>query len=314
MKTTITKAISLLLGLILLISILCGCALSEDVSGKIQSEEFFLENSDGTFTHGEIVVPSERGTIADTKIPLVVMSHGIYGSMNSGGARQLSEKLAESGIAAIRVDFNRCITKDPAIALAKDKSGRTNSYTISEMLESNDLAIHYAIDKYNADPDRIGLYGRSFGGRLTMAMGNESIGGFDYKSMFLIAPAGNEYALIHYFGGQKNWDKMRAKAQAEGFVQKNGLTFTPKWFEDYYRYNPALTGDGFDDKPVILYYNTKDTVVEPKTSLDCASAYSNIKIYKVITDDGHGYEMSYKHSKLKDEIMNRVVNFFSDTL
>lgn len=107
---------------------------------------------------------------------------------------------------------------------------------------------------------------------------------------------------------------MRAKAEDEGFCTKNGLKFTPEWFDDYYRYNPSLTGAGFGDKPVILYYNTKDTVVEPKTSLDCASAYSNIEIYKVTTDDGHGYEMSYKHSELKDEIMNSVVTFFGETL
>ena len=43
-------------------------------------------------------------------------------------------------------------------------------------------------------------------------------------------------------------------------------------------------------------------------------AYSNVKIYKVTTDDGHGYEMAYKDSKIKDEIMNRVVKFFSKNL
>jgi dienelactone hydrolase len=58
------------------------------------------------------------------------------------------------------------------------------------------------------DPDRIGVYGRSFGGRVAMIMGNESWGGIDYKAMALIAPAGNEYALIHYVGGQEEWDRI----------------------------------------------------------------------------------------------------------
>ena len=100
----------------------------------------------------------------------------------------------------------------------------------------------------------------------------------------------------------------------DGKVVRGRLTLTPKWFDDYYKYNPALTGDKFGDKPVMVYYNTKDTVVEPKTSLDCAHAYSNVAIYEVTTDDGHGYEMSYDHSEIKDEIMNRVVTFFEKNL
>ncbi|MCR5033894.1 MAG: hypothetical protein K6B42_00555 [Clostridia bacterium] len=290
----------------------CGDTSSNNDTSAIYdtvTEDFFLENEDGTYTYGEIVAPDIEGPY-----PLVSISHGIYGAINSGGARELSEMLAANGIAAVRVDFNRCLTDDPEEALAKDKSGRVNEYTISDMLESNMLAINYALDHYNADKDRIGVYGRSFGGRIAMVMGNESWGGIDYKAMALIAPAGNEYALIHYMGGQKKWDALRAAADRDGSVVRGKLTLTPKWFEDYYKFNPALTGDKFGDKPVMVYYNTKDTVVEPKTSLDCAHAYSNVSIYEVTTDDGHGYEMSYEHSAIKDEIMNRVVTFFTENL
>ena len=273
------------------------------------TEDFFLENADGTYTYCEIVAPD-----SEEPYPLVSISHGIYGAINSGGARELSEMLASNGVAAVRVDFNRCLTDDPDKALAKDKSGRTNEYTISDMLESNELAINYALDNYNVDKDRIGVYGRSFGGRVAMIMGNESWGGIDYKAMALIAPAGNEYALIHYMGGEKKWNELRAAAERDGKCVRGNLTLTPKWFEEYYEFNPALTGDKFGDKPVMVYYNTKDTVVEPKTSLDCAHAYSNVAIYEVTTDDGHGYEMSYEHSEIKDEIMDRVVTFFKDNL
>ena len=273
------------------------------------TEDFFLENADGTYTYCEIVAPD-----SEEPYPLVSISHGIYGAINSGGARELSEMLASNGVAAVRVDFNRCLTDDPDKALAKDKSGRTNEYTISDMLESNELAINYALDNYNVDKDRIGVYGRSFGGRVAMIMGNESWGGSDYKAMALIAPAGNEYALIHYMGGEKKWNELRAAAERDGKCVRGNLTLTPKWFEEYYEFNPALTGDKFGDKPVMVYYNTKDTVVEPKTSLDCAHAYSNVSIYEVTTDDGHGYEMSYEHSEIKDEIMDRVVTFFKDNL
>ena len=288
----------------------CGAnSASPDAAYDTVSEDFFLMNEDGTYTYGEIVAP-----VMEESFPLVSISHGIYGTINSGGAKQLSEMLASHGIAAVRVDFNRCLTNDPEEALAKDRSGRTNEYTLSDMLESNQLAIEYALDNYNIDENRLGVYGRSFGGRVAMIMGNESIGGIDYKAMALIAPAGNEYALIHYMGGQEEWDRIRAIVKKDGSYKRGNLVLTSQWFDEYYEMNPALTGEKFGDKPVMVYYNTKDTVVEPKTSLDCAHAYSNVAIYEVTTDDGHGYEMSYDHSEIKDEIMNRVVTFFEKNL
>ena len=282
---------------------------SVDIHDGIITEDVFLKNEDGTYTYCEIVAPD-----VEEPYPLVSISHGIYGTINSGGAKLLSNMLAEQGIAAVRVDFNRCLTDDPNQALAKDKSGRTNEYTLSDMLESNELAINYTIANYNVDKDRMGVYGRSFGGRVAMIMGNESWGGFDFKAMALIAPAGNEYALIHYMGGEKEWNRIRAAVEKDGSYKRGNLVLTSQWFDEYYEMNPALTGYKFGDKPVMVYYNTKDTVVEPKTSLDCAHAYSNVSIYEVTTDDGHGYEMSYKHSAIKDEIMDRVVNFFKDNL
>lgn len=293
---------------------LAGCGANSDSDSPdgaydTVSEDFFLMNEDGTYTYGEIVAP-----VMEDSFPLVSISHGIYGTINSGGAKQLSEMLASHGIAAVRVDFNRCLTNNPEEALAKDKSGRTNEYTLSDMLESNQLAIEYALNNYNIDEDRVGVYGRSFGGRVAMIMGNESIGGIDYKAMALIAPAGNEYALIHYMGGQKEWNRIRAIVEKDGSYKRGNLVLTSQWFDEYYEMNPALTGEKFGDKPVMVYYNTKDTVVEPKTSLDCAHAYSNVAIYEVTTDDGHGYEMSYDHSEIKDEIMNRVVTFFEENL
>lgn len=307
MLTTMLQRLKLPLCVLLCLAV-SGCF--GELSGSV-TEDFFLQNGDGTYTYGEITVPEN---FKDESCPLVVISHGIYGGMNSGGAKLLAENLSEKGIVSVRVDFNRCRSNDPEAALARDKSGRTNEYTLSDMLESNELAIDFAIDNYNADKERIGIYGRSFGGRVSMIMANEGTGDIDYKAMALIAPAGNEYALIHYVGGYDKWNAMRDEAVSSGFCERNGLRFTKEWFDDYYELNPSLTGYKFEKKPVLLYYNTKDTVVEPETSLECAHAYSNVEIHKVTTDDGHGYEMSYKHSKLKNDIMKRVTDFFAENL
>ena len=143
-----------------------------------------------------------------------------------------------------------------------------------------------------------------------MMLANENVGEVDFKAMTLIAPAGNGDAMIYYMGGQENWDDMKDIALCDGFCPKQSLELTYDWFTDFEEYDPSKTGYKFGEKPVLLYYNTLDTVVRPVTSLECASAYSNIEIIEVTTEDGHGYEMGYKESQLKEKIMSRIVEFF----
>ena len=63
---------------------------------------------------------------------------------------------------------------------------------------------------------------------------------------------------------------------------------------------------------MLLFYNTLDRVVYPDTSVRCAEAYRNHEIVEVTTKDGHGYEMGYRNSELKDKIMDRLVEFLAE--
>ena len=267
-----------------------------------QTDTFFLENDRGTYIYGELVMPE-----IDEPCPLVFIAHGFKGTRNSGGAKELSERLATAGIAAVRIDFNGY--KDDYL-----KAQRTNRYTLTDMQTDAVKTINYVIDNYNIDTERIGVYGRSMGGRVAMMLANEDVGNFDFKAMTLIAPAGDEEAMIYYMGGQEKWDDMKAVALKDGFCPKQSLELTYDWFTDFEEYDPSKTGYKFGDKPVMLYYNTLDTVVRPVTSLACAAAYENIQTFEVTTEDGHGYEMGYEKSELKDQIMTNVVDFFTEHL
>ena len=110
------------------------------------------------------------------------------------------------------------------------------------------------------------------------------------------------------------WDQMKDIALADGYCPKQSLELTYDWFTDFEEYDPSKTGYKFGDKPVMLYYNTLDTVVRPVTSLACAAAYENIQTFEVTTEDGHGYEMGYEKSELKDQIMTNIVDFFCEHL
>ena len=256
-----------------------------------------LANDDGTFTKAQIIIPDDY---KDVSYPLVTLSHGFRGTMDSAGGNYLAEDLATHGIATIRMDFSHYVSKTG--------SSQTNQYTTDTMISDVVKCIRYMAANYNVDTDRIGLYGRSWGGRVAMKMGNESSGGFDYKAMALVAPAGNDNALQYYMVG--GWNQMKAEAEKNGSVTHQGIVLTSDFFKEIESYDPCDYGYKFGDKPVLVIYNTLDHVVLPETSLECANAYKNVTKIKITSNGGHGYEMGYKHSKVKDMLIGRIRDFF----
>ena len=306
MKTRNFKnLIPLFLALFLLLA-LTACTTGTDNNSdsfSCEKERFFIESADDTYYMAEIIYPSDY----DGDMPLVAMAHGFKGTLNSGGAEELSERLASAGIAAVRVDFN------PRVAANQDAE-KTNFYDLSSMQDTLLAAINYASENYDIDQSRIGLYARSMGGRVVMRMANESYGNIDYKALTMVAPAGDKNAMVHYFGGQTKWQEAKKKAAESGYIEYQGQSLTPEWFTEFEDYNPCDYGYKFGDKPVLVICNTEDYVVTEKTSNRCADAYKNSRIITVTTDDYHGYEMSYENSELKDQLMNELVNFFCENL
>lgn len=258
---------------------------------------FFMENDHGTYNLVELSVPE-----GDGPYPVVMMAHGFAGTLHSGGASELGARLAEKGVLAARIDF------DPYEKLDKS-AARTHEYPLSQMEDDAVKLLGIVVSDHGGDPENISLYGRSYGGRLVMRMANESSGGYDYKKLALVAPAGDAVAFERYLGGKEKYKAMEKEAigggsgDEPGYAEKLGVHITPQWFVDVESYDPTKYAWKFGDKPVLLFYNTLDTVVYPDTSKRCAEAYKNHEIVEVTTDDGHGYEMGYKKSELKDEIM-----------
>ena len=270
---------------------------------KTVTEEFFLDRGDGTYTLTEAVYPKEY----DGPMPLIAIAHGFKGTLNSGGAQELSHRLAEAGYAAVRMDFN------PRTAPKKD-APKINLYDLKSMEADMLRAVNYMIGNHSIDTDRLGLYARSMGGRVAMTMANENSGGFDFKAMALVAPAGTDDAMVYYMGGDENWEEMKKTAQSDGFIEHQGQKLTPEWFKEFEDYNPCDFGHKFGDRPVLVICNTLDYVVTDETSRKCAAAYKNSRVITVTTDNYHGYEMSYESSELKDYLMTEITDFFKANL
>ena len=270
---------------------------------KTVTEEFFLDRGDGTYTLTEAVYPKDY----DGPMPLIAIAHGFKGTGNSGGAKELSHRLAEAGYAAVRMDFN------PRTAPKKD-AAKTNLYDLKSMESDMIRAVSYMIGHHSIDTERLGIYARSMGGRVAMTMANEQSGGLDFKAMVLVAPAGTDDAMIYYMGGDESWEEMKKTAQRDGFIEHQGQKLTPDWFRQFEDYNPCDFGYKFGDKPVLVICNTLDYVVTDETSRKCAAAYKNSRVIEVTTDNYHGYEMSYENSELKDFLMSEITDFFKTNL
>lgn len=303
----ITRIILLVLCTVILYIGTAGCSDAQHnergKASEIITADIVVENSAGSYNRAQVMLPADY---AEEKLPLVTLSHGFRGNMDSAGGNYLAESLAKAGIATIRMDFARCG--------AADGTEQVNQYTVDTMIADQLSCIQYMIDHYKIDPKRIGLYGRSLGGRVAMAMANEKAGGFDYKALALVAPAGNAGALQYYMGGQEKWDAMKAQAAKEGSVTHQKVILTPEFFTSVEDYIPSDTGSRFHH-PVLVIYNTKDYVVLPATSLECARSYEDVKITKITSEKSpHGCEMGFQSSKIKDQLIGEITAFFKENL
>lgn len=270
---------------------------------SVTTQKIFVQNVRGTYTLAEIALPKE----VEGDLPLVTVAHGFTGSINSGGAKELVRRLAASGIAAVRLDFDSYL--EPS-----EDAARAHQYTLKDMQDDTVSIIHYMRGHYPIDTSRIGLYARSMGGRAAMMMANESYGGYDYAAMALVAPAGSANAMVYFMGGEQAWAEMKNEAAKKGFVPYKQLRLTPEWFSQFDDYDPCDHGLNFGAKPVLVICNTLDYVVTDETSKACAAAYRNARVIEVTTQDHHGYEMSKKDSTLKDDLMNAIVLHFHTSL
>lgn len=296
MKNKISHATCLFIATVCLI-ILASPIVAEPVSYKA-TESFFVENDRGSFTFVEVNLPKGKGPF-----PIVFLAHGFAGSIHSGGAMELSNKLSDAGIISIRCDWN-------AYLKPNKKSERANSYALRDMKSDYLKVMEYAFSHYNVDQDRVGIYGRSYGGRFAMTCANENIGKYDYKALCLVAPAGDDICFERFLGGRDRYEKLKEEANEKGESSHLKVILHPEWFEDVELYVPSKEGYKFKSKPVLLFYNTLDDIVYPDTSLRCADAYENREIIEITSTDGHGHEMGFKKSRIKNMIMKKIVKFY----
>jgi len=164
------------------------------------SEDITIEN-DGRAVPTTVVVPDGEGPF-----PVVVMNHGHGGGrQENGGFGKIAEALAEEGILTIRMDF-------PGSGDSEEPF--TEGY-LSNMISDSNASLDYVLENYPADPDRLGIFGYSMGGRIALTIAGSADN--PYRAVALLAPSGNPGGelMVPFLGGQAEYDRLYAEASGD---------------------------------------------------------------------------------------------------
>ncbi|WP_320129756.1 alpha/beta fold hydrolase [uncultured Sphaerochaeta sp.] len=290
---------------LLMMLTLFGCATTKtnELNSYTPVSYAFTYLSRGVEIPAKIVYP--KGGHA---VPLVVLAHGHGGSKDENiGFVTIADALAKQGIASIRMDFPGCG--------ASSESFQKN--TLTNMEADVLAATEAAISILDVNPERVGLFGYSMGGRIALDLIKDKA--YDYKAVTFLAPAASTEDLKALFGGKDMWEKLKAEAKANGFVlfttiygQKQELS--KQWFEDLEKQeNPAQDAAvAFAGKPSQVIYATDDGAVSPSVSQNVADLFK-AKVVNT-TADGHSYGFYSDRTDMLTIVVDATANFFAEKL
>lgn len=266
-------------------------------------EDITIEN-DGRAVPTTVVVPDGEGPF-----PVVVMNHGHGGGrQENGGFGKVADALAKEGILTIRMDF-------PGSGDSKEPF--TEGY-LSNMISDSNASLDYVLENYPADPDRLGIFGYSMGGRIALTIA----GSVDnpYRAVALLAPSGNpgEELMVPFLGGQAEYDRLYAEASGDKgyaeFLTQWGQTqqLSKTWFDELLVSKP-LDAIGNFKGDMLIVYGDKDVVVPAEVNQSVAAAYPAAKVV-VVPEADHGYGFYSDQPDVSALVESSIAEFFADSL
>lgn len=250
--------------------------------------EFEYKNSRSIPIRGIVELPQG---INNKKVPVVILSHGIFGDRDSGGDFvKLAASLNSKGFATVRFDF--------------DGNGKSGGSLIDNSIktEMDDLSavINYVKTLNFVDTNKINLFGFSMGGAVTSAVAGDRSS--EIKSVCLWAPAA---VLV---------DNCEKGILFDAKVDVHNLPDRVPVMGGRYVYGKAFFKDaiGFDiygraakcNKDILILHGDKDSVVPLSYSQKYAKVCPHVTL-DVIKGGGHG-----NSGKLLDDTINITTNYF----
>lgn len=294
---------------LLLVLALAACNTAE----KTATAAYAYQVTDTWIPSRGVSIPVSYVTPISTSsetFPLVVMAHGHGGTRHENGAfEKVAARLAEGGIASIRMDFPGC----------GDSTEPFSENNLSNMLVDILVSRDFAIAKPGIDKHRVGLFGWSMGGRLVLLLGDRSE---HFRAIATWTPAAIDGAgsMVSFLGGETEYQDYRKRAAEEGSVpfttqwgqdQQLGL----RWFIDLESSKPLKAASKFEG-PLLVLYGDQDDVVPPAVSeavINAAVNSSNV-VRRVIAGADHGLGIYSGDEALTEEVIEVTVRFLTNNL
>jgi hypothetical protein len=242
------------------------------------------------------------------KYPLVVMAHGHGGSKEeNGGFTAIAETLASRGIASVRMDF-------PGCGASVEPFTQNN---VTNMMADVATARAYAIATAPIDPEAVGMFGYSMGGRIAILSASSG-----YKVLGLLAPLGNDGNDDPNFslGGPQRYAEDAAKATVAGHIVITSpygqvQDLSSKWYADNAA-SRSLSAIATFQGRILIVSGDADSVIPfeiIRRVANAAKRSAGIEIVRVVGAD-HGYGFYGGDPRLKAQTVEAVASFFALTL
>lgn len=222
-----------------------------------QREVIILENE------GKKIFGMFHKPVGLDRHPTVVILHGL-GGHKVGRYRlyvDLAESLADSGIASLRFDFRCC----------GDSEGDFSELTVPGQVSDALVALKYVSEHPQVDPDRIGLFGRSFGGALSILTAEKYS---KIKSVCLWAPVYDAQPW------QQQWvmvnDPKIPPEHKHVMMTINGQVGSYGFYEQFFDLKMDNHIHAIDHVPLLLIHGLQDKTVDSEHSERYLNARSNL--------------------------------------
>lgn len=243
-------------------------------------KKVLFNNSRGLNLTGIISIPENQ-----TKVPFVMICHGLYSSKNGSIYAKLAEVLFKNNIASFRFDFIG----------HGESEGDTSDLTFSQSVEDLKEAFKVVYD-YNAiDISRVGLFGRSFGGNISLRYAAQMN---NLKLLCLNSPAinwGEIYKNTHSIYSVEEWEK-------QGYIFQ---TFRGEKYKlDYNFYIDSVGVDIYEickdiKTKVFIVHGGSDDTVPCQQSIRLKDRIGDNASIVVINGADHGYNPDKQEEAIK---------------
>lgn len=180
--------------------------------------------------------------------PAIVMCHGLAGN-KIGRYRSYvtaATELAKKGFTVLRFDFRG----------SGDSEGELHEMTVTGAVNDTLVALNYLKEDPFVDSDRIGLFGRSFGGAVALLAAGKF---HQIRSIALWAP------IFHAKEWEEKWKHMQtlqlSQEQIDEFKRVNGQLLGKPFWTELFAMDIGKALGKIEGVPLLHLHGEKDTIV-----------------------------------------------------